>query len=164
MNESPLITSEQLRQRAEEARVLCQEKEPFPRSIVACGDGLKVYGDPQADPVAVLSSGAYDEALAYYHAIDGEKRVWHPAFLPRGFNQFSDEKRFRVFAVGSSVTECLHGFADSLGATSDHLTIQFVDNELDRPYIWTARFTIDGTSFKASGLHVPGGVLMTEWS
>jgi hypothetical protein len=31
------------------------------------------------------------------------------------------------------------------------------------PYTWGCRFTSGGTHFKAAGIHVPGGVIVTWW-
>jgi len=123
----------------------------------------EVFGrDKDESPWTVLKVTPHkDVAEQVYEAFDGRLRPWASHWQPRGFNDMGVQgKTVTVIAVGATVQDCLDAFADSLGSEN---TAAVEDLRATDSGVWQARFTVDGTGFKAHGLRVPGGAVMTHW-
>jgi len=65
-----------------------------------------------------------------------------------------------IHAVGVDIPSALEALGRGLGwGHIDGIVMQ----EVDVPCKWYVRFHADGTSMKASGEHVRGGVIVTWW-
>ena len=81
-------------------------------------------------------------------------------FKDRASNEFRREFNLTIYAVGTTVERALK----ALGKTNEWGKIDnIVFQEVDTPCVWYVRFTSDGTSMKASGEYVTGGVIVTWW-
>lgn len=66
-----------------------------------------------------------------------------------------------IWAVGKTPEEAIRALCEArLGKFGGELTSL---EGGDERYTWGFRFTADGTSCKAAGVHVPGGVILTWW-
>lgn len=68
--------------------------------------------------------------------------------------------KIEIYAVGRNIKEALAALAESCGW--DEVT-GIEDQKTDVPCEWFVRFHADGTSMKASGEHVAGGVIVLWW-
>jgi hypothetical protein len=67
----------------------------------------------------------------------------------------------RIYAVGKTPEECILAAAKAQGWGE---VTKITDLEGgDSQYTWGRSFYADGTSMKAAGWDVPGGVVMTWW-
>lgn len=113
-----------------------------------------------------------DEAANVFEAYTGPKD-WHECYLPVGRSISAGEKNAMVHAVGETPLNCVRAFLDSKGLTLREgsavpmeSTGTLNDSAGSREFQWAfAEFRDDetGTSFKAAGRNVPGGVVMTWW-
>lgn len=71
----------------------------------------------------------------------------------------------KIWAVGKTPLEACDALArERWGGTVTELGAELPDDPNEEPiYDWGYRFWSDGTSFKAAGINVPGGVLLTWW-
>lgn len=69
-----------------------------------------------------------------------------------------------IWAVGASPQEAIASLAAARwsGSTETLRMGEALDDS--EGYDWAYLFTSDGTSFKAAGINVPGGVVLTWWS
>ena len=67
-----------------------------------------------------------------------------------------------IWAVGKAPAKAIAAFCSArVGKPLQRLGEALVGG--DERYSWGYRFTCDDTGFKAAGIHVPGGVVMTWW-
>lgn len=67
----------------------------------------------------------------------------------------------RVWSVGKTPRQAVHALAKARGWKGvKNFTVL---SGGDESYTWGFRFTADGCGMKASGVHVPGGVICTWW-
>jgi len=79
-----------------------------------------------------------------------------------GFGFEKPEGLNRIYAVGLTPFEAICAFAHARGIGEvDPSSLQPLDGE--SKWHWGRRFVADGTSFKAAGQRVPGGVVITWW-
>ena len=98
--------------------------------------------------------------------LTNKKRAPSPAVLreqPYGHYEGCElPPDMHVWAVGTTPTEAVRAFIRArCGAPLDGPLKPLPGG--DPRYTWGCRFTSDGTSFKAAGVHVPGGVILTWW-
>lgn len=67
----------------------------------------------------------------------------------------------RVHAIGRTPDEAIYAFAE-FGGWGKITEISILEDG-DPMYTWGRRFFADGTSMKAAGWSVPGGVVLTWW-
>lgn len=82
-------------------------------------------------------------------------------FYNRLPSHFQRSFKLEIYAVGSDVQSALFSLGESLnwGEIED---IEFQSHE-DAPCEWYVCFYAGGTSMKASGEYVTGGVIVTWW-
>lgn len=73
---------------------------------------------------------------------------------------FKREFSLTIYAVGVTVESAIKSLAQAIG-WGDIDGIEF--QPIDVPCEWYVRFHADGTSMKASGEYVTGGVIVTWW-
>lgn len=66
-----------------------------------------------------------------------------------------------IYAVGKTPEECILAAAKKIG-WGEITKITDLEGG-DKKYTWGRRFYADGTSMKAAGWEVPGGLVMTWW-
>lgn len=75
--------------------------------------------------------------------------------------KFKRSAKFEVFAVGNTIENALYSLAETNNwGIIRNITLQ--PNE-GAPCNWYVRFKSEGTSMKASGEYVTGGVIVTWW-
>lgn len=133
------------------------------KTLVARNGSFQVclHGATETDVSSVLiDTNEPEVAVHIYDSIDGVEREWGEPWLPRGFNNQRESIKQTVFAAGGTVEECLRGFADSIGNSGIG---NVASGPTGEPGGWEATFTSGGTGFKAAGVYVPGGAIMTWW-
>jgi hypothetical protein len=82
----------------------------------------------------------------------------------QALQEVTEEARMRalledLYAVGKTPEECIRAYA----ASQDFGPVETITEleEGDPKYTWGRRFYVGGTSMKAAGWAVPGGVIMT---
>jgi len=68
----------------------------------------------------------------------------------------------RVYAVGKTAREAIRAWAAERGVGEVDVE-SFYELDGDPKWHWGYGFNADGTSFKAAGQEVPGGVVLTWW-
>lgn len=138
------------------------------KHIVSEKGRLLVFGPGSAEvPVAEFPQDQPDLAAEVYEAIDGQPRLWASSYLPRAGGD-QESRLAVVHAAGATPWGCVVGFLDSRGegpavdlapaepGPSDELIVR-------EDGTWSARFSGTSSGFKAGGLLVPGGAIMTWW-
>ena len=81
-------------------------------------------------------------------------------FQPRKPEDFRRPFELTIYAVGRNVEEAL----EALGKERKWGKVEGIEwQEVDVPCEWYVRFIADGTSMKASGEFITGGVIVTWW-
>lgn len=81
-------------------------------------------------------------------------------FTPRKPEHFQREFHLTIFAVGATI----EGALNALGTTNKWGDLTKIEHQpVDVPCKWYVRFRADGTSMKAAGEYVSGGVIVTWW-
>lgn len=74
-----------------------------------------------------------------------------------------DLKDDKVWSVGKTPEAAIRALCMARLGSSEDVVIG-EDLPLEVPFTWGKRFKADGgTGFKAAGIHVPGGVILTWW-
>lgn len=69
-----------------------------------------------------------------------------------------------VWAVGKTPREAIEAFCLArVGEPLEEIGAELESSPGDERWAWGYRFTCDGTGFKAAGILVPGGVVLTWW-
>lgn len=138
------------------------------KSIISEKGRLHVFGPESTEvPVAEFSQDQPDLTSQVYEAIDGPARVWAASYLPRAGGD--QENRYAVVhAAGATPWGCVVGFLDSLGEGPSVERAAAAPGPNDEVHTqkdgtWSARFSGTSSGFKAGGLLVPGGAIMTWW-
>ena len=82
-------------------------------------------------------------------------------FKEKGVSDFRREFHLTIYSVGKTVEDAIRALAKDGRGWKNIANIEF--QEVDTPCKWCVRFTADGTSMKAAGDYVNGGVILTWW-
>ena len=81
-------------------------------------------------------------------------------FVERKAQDFQRSFALTIYAVGNTVYEALQ----ALGKSLDWEPVTDIQwQTTDQPCTWYVRFQVDGTSMKATGEYVTGGVVVLTW-
>lgn len=75
-------------------------------------------------------------------------------------SDFNRSHRLEIYAVGVDIPSALDALGRGLGWGQLDCIVK---QEVDVPCKWYVHFTADGTSMKAAGEFVRGGVIVTWW-